>query len=270
MDDERLVRRRTAASLAFALLMVVPSLARATTLVVLAGDDFLVLAAGSLPTIAGSRGTDRECKIHRAGDVFLGISDVPALGGEVTKVIVEELRYGRGTAEERVVHASQAAQAFLLESIGQQLRSDLRRAHGEIFDLQHGMVVDAFAATMLEGRPALWQLELRMIYDGAYVSVVPKTNRIRPAANDRLWFDAFHNGGLIDVAVQRFEARAAVDRNELIAGARDLVQRDLDLEAKKVRLLPSLRPSIAVALISAAGAQLVVPGPCGSAWAEER
>jgi hypothetical protein len=270
MADTRLTHRLTVASLALAFLTALPSLAFATTLVVLAGDDFLVIATASLATTVGSRGTDNACDIHDAGDVFFGLSGVDGLGRDLAQAVGGELRYGRGTVEERLLRASQAARASLLDEIGRHLRLDPHRGHREISDLQNGVVVDGFAAAMLNGRPALWQLELRAIYDGGYFYVVPKTSRIQPAAHDRLWFDAFHNSELIDVAVDRFEARAAVDRRALIAGARDLVQLDLDLEAKRTPHLQSLKAPIAVAVIDASGGQLVVAGQCASAWGVRR
>lgn len=267
MVDMRLTRRLTVASLALASLMALPSLAFATTLVVFAGDDFLVIATASLATTVGSRGTDSACNIYDAGDVFFGLSGGDSLGPDLAQVIGEELRYGQGTVEERVLRAGQAARASLLDEIGRHLRLDRGRGHREISDLQNGVVLDGFAATMLNGRPALWQLELRAIYDGGYFHVVPKTTRIQPAAHDRLWFDTFHNSELIDVAVERFEARAAADRRVLIAGAKDLVQLDLDLDAKMTPHLQGLKAEIAVAVIDNSGGHLVA-GPCASAWGD--
>jgi hypothetical protein len=151
MDDEQLRRRLIVTWLALALLMALPVLARATTVVVLAGDDFLVIAMGGRSTIVGGLGPDLGCKIHHAGDVFFGSAEIPGLGGDVARVIVEELRYGRRTAEERVVRASEAAKAFLLEEVGRLLRADAPGAYREIVALDDGLVVAGFVAAMLEG-----------------------------------------------------------------------------------------------------------------------
>jgi hypothetical protein len=230
----------------------------ATTLVVLVSDRAIVIGADSMRTLAAG-GSEAVCKVQHRDGVIYGFAG--AVGSEqfdAGAIAAQELA-GGGTLAQKGRRIADALQAGLVLHFSTRPVEAMRR---ELLDRHRGRPMTGFVAGLVEGRPRGFLVMVRAEEASGGVTLTTRVEPLDTTGPDRAVFLSTQHPDVIEQANGGLRnGRAAV--GDLVAAARRLVDRDLQLEAQRKVTQRKSGPPVVVAVLDRDGFRLAVPGVCG-------
>jgi hypothetical protein len=232
--------------------------ASATTLVLLVGDRAIVVAGDSMRTLAGG-GRESVCKIHQRDGVVFGLAGaISAEQFDGATLAAREIAAGGSLADRATRIAARLQEALALTF----RPTNAVVAQRELLGIHRGRPVTGFVAGLVDGKPEAWLVVVEAVAATDGVTLTTRVEPVETGRKDRAVFLSPQHPEVMDRAAQLVGSRRRIPVAQLVAAAKELMDVDLGLEAKRPEAERRSGPPISIAVLDQSGFRFETPGPC--------